>query len=94
VRDHDIIRLATWLGMLKSLTLVFSHMMNAREMSDTLTIIRDVMHIADEIVARHTDMTKDEIVHEVMRIANTGRPALTYQIARRRRGKGQGRQQG
>jgi len=30
----------------------------------------------------------------VMRIADTGRPALTYQIAWRRRGQRQGRQQG
>jgi len=64
---------------------------HAREMLDTLTIIRDVMHIADDIVARHADKTKEEIVQEVMRIASTGRPALTYQIARRRRGQRQGR---
>ena len=62
-------------------------------MSDTLTIIRDVMHIVDDIVARHADMTKEEIVQEVMRIASTGRPVLRYQIARRRRGQRQGRQQ-
>jgi len=59
---------------------------HAREMPDTLTIIRDVMHITDDIVARHADMTKEEIVQEVMRIASTGLPALTYQISRRRRG--------
>jgi len=63
-------------------------------MPDTLTIIRDVMHIADDIVARHADMTKEEIVQEVMRIASTGRPALTYQIDRWHRGQRQGRQQG
>jgi len=57
---------------------------HAREMPDTLTIIRDVVHIADDIVARSGEMTKEEIVHEVMRIASTSRPALTYQIARRR----------
>jgi predicted ArsR family transcriptional regulator len=67
---------------------------HAREMSDTLTIIRDVVHIADDIVVRHADMTKEEIVQEVMRIAGIGRPALTYQIARRRRGHRHGRQQG
>jgi hypothetical protein len=59
---------------------------HAREMPDTLTIIWDVVHIADDIVARHTEMTKEEIVQEVMRIASTVRPALTYQIARQRRG--------
>jgi len=67
---------------------------NAREMPDTLTIIRDVVHIADDIVARHADMTKEEIVQEVMRIVGTGRPALTYQIARWRMGQRHGRQQG
>jgi len=59
---------------------------HAREMADTLTIIRDVMHMVDDILARHADMTKEEIVQEVMRIASTSRPALTYQIAKRRRG--------
>jgi hypothetical protein len=58
----------------------------AREMPNTLTIIRDVVHIANDIVARQAEMTKEEIVQEVMRIASTSRPALTYQIARRRRG--------
>jgi len=66
----------------------------AREMPDTLTIIRDVVHIADDIVAKQAEMTKEEIVQEVMRIAGTGRPALTYQIARRRRGPRHARQQG
>jgi hypothetical protein len=59
---------------------------HAREMPDTLTIIWDYVHIADDIVARHTEMTKEEIFQEVMRIASTVRPALTYQIARQRRG--------
>jgi len=38
-------------------------------------------------------MTKEEIVQEVMQIAGVGRLALTYQIARRRKGQRQGRQQ-
>jgi len=38
-------------------------------------------------------MTKEEIVQEVMQIAGAGRPALTYQIAKRRRGQREGRQQ-
>jgi hypothetical protein len=59
-----------------------------REMPDTLKIIRDVVHLVDDIVARQAEMTKEEIVQEVMWIADTGRPALTYQIARRRRGRG------
>jgi len=58
---------------------------HAREMPDTLTIIGDVVHIADDIVARSGEMTKEKIVKEVIRIGSTGRPALTYQIARRRR---------
>jgi hypothetical protein len=61
---------------------------HAREMPDTLTINRDVVHIADDIVARQAGMTKEEIVQKVMRIASTSRPALTYQIARWRRGRG------
>jgi len=35
---------------------------HAREMPDILTIIRDVVHIADDIVARSGEMTKEEIV--------------------------------
>jgi len=67
---------------------------HAREVHDTLTIIRDVVHIADDIVARSGEMTKEEIVQEVMRIASTSRHAFTYQIARQRRGQRHGRQQG
>jgi len=67
---------------------------HAKEMHDTLTIIRDVVHITDDIVARSGEMTKEEIVQEVMRIASTGRPALTYQIARRRMGQRHGRHHG
>jgi len=67
---------------------------HAREMPDTLTIIRDLVHIADDIVAKSGEMTIEEIVQEVSRIASTGRPALTYQIVRRRRGQMHGRQQG
>jgi hypothetical protein len=40
---------------------------HAREMPDTLTIVRDVAHIARDIVARHGKMTKEEVVQEVMR---------------------------
>jgi len=64
-----------------------------REMPDTLTIIRDVVQIADNIVARSGEMTKEEIVQEVIQIGSTGRPALTYQIARHRRGQRHRRQQ-
>jgi len=67
---------------------------HAREMPDTLTIIWDVVHIADDIVAMSGGMTKEEIVQEVIRIASTSHPALTYQIARRRRGQRHGRQEG
>jgi len=35
---------------------------HAREMPDTLTIIRDVVHIANNILARSGEMTKEEIV--------------------------------
>ena len=52
---------------------------HAREMPNTLTIIRDVVHIADDIVTRSGEMTKEEIVQEVTRIASTSRPAFTYQ---------------
>jgi len=66
---------------------------HVREMPDTLMIIRDVVHIVDDIVARSGEMSKEEIVHEVSRIASTGRPALTYQIDRRHRRQRHGRQQ-
>jgi hypothetical protein len=67
---------------------------HAREMLDTLTIIRDVMQITDNIVARSGEMTKEEIVHEVIRIGSTSRTTLTYQIARQRRGQRHRRKQG
>jgi len=54
---------------------------HAREMPDALTIIQDVVQIADNIVARSDEMTKEEIVQEVMRIASTSCSALMYQIA-------------
>jgi len=52
-----------------------------------------MVHIANDIVARSGEMTKEEIVQEVMQIASTSRPALTYQIARQCRGQRHGRQQ-
>ncbi|RHN74698.1 hypothetical protein MtrunA17_Chr2g0313151 [Medicago truncatula] len=67
---------------------------HAREMLDTLTIIRDVVQIADNIVVRSGEMTKEEIFQEVIRIGTTGRPALTYWISRQRRGQRHRRQQG
>jgi len=67
---------------------------HARVMSDTLTIIRDVVQIADNIVAMSDEMTKEEIAQEVIRIGSIGRPALTYQISRQRRGQRHRRQQG
>lgn len=51
---------------------------HARELPDTLMIIQDVVQIADNIVARSGEMTKEEIVQEVIQIG------LTYQIARQR----------
>jgi len=65
-----------------------------REMTDTLTIIRDVVQIADDIVARSGEMTKEEIVREVIQIGTTSRHALTYRIARQRRGQRHRKQQG
>jgi len=53
---------------------------HATEMSDTLTIIRDVVHIVDDIVVRQAEMTKEKIVQEVMRIAGTGRSALRIRL--------------
>jgi len=35
---------------------------HARELSDTLTIIRDVMQIADNAVARRGEMTREELL--------------------------------
>jgi hypothetical protein len=67
---------------------------HAREMPDTLTIIRDVVHIADNIVAKSGEMTKEKIVQEVIQIGSNGLPALTYQIARQCRGQRHRRHQG
>jgi len=53
-----------------------------------------VVQIANDVVARSGEMTREELVQEMIRINNTGRPALTYQISRRRRGQRHGRQHG
>jgi len=66
---------------------------HARELLDTLTIIRDVVQIADNVVARSGEMTREELLQEMIRIDSIGRPALTYQIARQRRGQRHRRQQ-
>jgi len=52
----------------------------------------DVVQMDDNIVAMSGEMTKEEIVPEVIRINSTGRPALTYQIVRQRRGQRHRRQ--
>jgi hypothetical protein len=67
---------------------------HAREMPDTLAIIRDVAQIADGVMARQHEMSREDFLQEMMRISEATCPALTYQIARRRRGQRQGRQQG
>jgi len=51
---------------------------HAREMPDTLTITRDVVQIADSVVAMSAETTKKELVQEMIRIGSTGRPALMY----------------
>ena len=55
-------------------------------MPNTLTIIRDDFQMADNPVAMQAEMTKEELVQEMIWIGSTGRPALTYQIVRQRRG--------
>jgi len=55
-------------------------------MTDTLTIIKEVVQMADNAVAMSDEMIKEELVQEMIRIGITGRPALTYQIARQRKG--------
>ena len=67
---------------------------HARKMPNTLMIIQDVVQIVDDVVARSGEMTREELVQEMIRIGNTGRPALTYRIARQRRGQRHRRQQG
>jgi len=67
---------------------------HAIEMSDTLTIIRDVVQISDNVVAMTVEMTKEDLVQEMIRIDNTARHALMYRIARQRRGHRHRRQQG
>jgi hypothetical protein len=51
---------------------------HARELPDTLTIIRDVVQMAHNVVAMSAEMTKEELLQEMIRIGSTGRPALTY----------------
>ena len=51
---------------------------HARELSDTLTIIGDVVQIADNVVARSGEMTREELLQKMIRIGSIGRPALTY----------------
>jgi len=67
---------------------------HARELPDTLTIIRDVVQIADNVVARSGEMTREELLQEMIQIDSFGCHALTYQIARQRRGQRHRRQQG
>nr|ABD33234.1 IMP dehydrogenase/GMP reductase, related [Medicago truncatula] len=66
---------------------------HGREIPDTLTIIRDVVQVADNVVAMQEEMTKEELVQEMIRIGSTGRPALTYRIVRHLRGQRHRRQQ-
>jgi len=40
------------------------------------------VQIADDVVAKSSEMTREELVQEMMRIGSIGRLALTYQIAR------------
>jgi len=65
---------------------------HARELPDTPTIIRDVVQITDNVVARSGEMTREELLQEMIQIGSIGRPALTYQIARQRRGQRHRRQ--
>jgi len=51
---------------------------HARELPNTLTIIRDVVQIADNVVARSGEMTREELLQDMIRIGSIGRPALTY----------------
>ena len=60
-------------------------------MPDTLTIIREVVQISDNVVAMSATMTKEELMQEIMWIGSTVHPALMYRISRQHRGH---RQQG
>jgi len=53
-----------------------------REIPDTLTIIRDVVQISDNVMAMGAEMTIEELVQEMIRIGGTARPTLMYWIAR------------
>jgi len=64
---------------------------HAREIPDTLTIIKDIVQISDNDVAMSATMTKEELVQVMIRIGSTTRPALLYRIVRQRKGH---RQQG
>jgi len=67
---------------------------HARDIPDTLTIIRDVVQIADNVVAMYANMTKEELEQEMIRIGSAARPALMYRIARQCRGPRHRRQHG
>jgi len=51
-------------------------------MSDTLSIIMDVVQMSDGVVAMRDNMTKDELVQVLVQIGSTGRPTLMYQIVK------------
>ena len=52
------------------------------------------MQIVDNVVAKSGEMTREELLQEMIRIGSIGRHALSYQIARQRRGQRHRRQQG
>ena len=55
---------------------------------------RDVVRIVDNALARRGEMIREELLQEMTRIGSIGRPTLTYQIARQRRGQRHRRQHG
>jgi hypothetical protein len=58
---------------------------HAREMPDTLELIKDVVRMADDGVARRNELSSEEVVHILTQISRTGQPALRYSIAKQRR---------
>jgi len=66
----------------------------AKEMSDTLTIIREMVHISDGMLAMSDQLSREELLHVLTQISSIDRPTLMYQIAKQRRGHMHRRQKG
>jgi len=63
-------------------------------MPDTLELIRNCVPMADGVLARSGEVSREELLHIMGQISSTSRPTLIYSIARQRRGHRRRQQQG